>query len=55
VDVFANGRRVGAWPPPAPDTPIVVPEAVLFRGDNRLTLRGPAGEVRLLGLTYAGL
>jgi hypothetical protein len=52
VDVLANGRSVGTW---APERAIVVPAAALFRGDNLLTLRAPAGEVRLRGLSYAGL
>lgn len=52
VDVLANGRPVGTW---APDRAIVVPKEILFRGDNLLTLRSAGGEIRLRGLSYAGL
>jgi hypothetical protein len=56
VDVSVNGQTVGqaGLGPRATDTPLGVPAALLFRGDNELTLAAPEGAaVRLRALTVA--
>jgi hypothetical protein len=50
MDVLVNGTPVGRW---REGSAIVVPAALLFRGDNLLTLQGRPGAARLRALTYA--
>jgi hypothetical protein len=54
--VYANGAPVGdaGAGPEARATRLAIPAAVLFRGDNLVTLvgPGPAARVRLLSLSY---
>jgi hypothetical protein len=50
LDVLVNGRPAGQW---RAGQPVVVPAALLFRGDNLLTLHGRAGVTRLRALSYA--
>ncbi|PYQ54994.1 MAG: hypothetical protein DMF78_03720 [Acidobacteria bacterium] len=48
-DLLVNGTPLGRWREGA----IVVPAALLFRGDNLLALRGRPGAARLGALSYA--
>ena len=49
LDLLVNGTPLGRWREGA----IVVPAALLFRGDNLLALRGRPGAARLGALSYA--
>src|SRR5262249_38412737 len=50
LDLSVNGRPIGEW---RPDRAALVPAALLFRGDNVLTLHGRPGAARLRAVTYA--
>jgi hypothetical protein len=49
LDVLVNARPIGRW---REGTATLVPAAVLFRGDNILTLHGRAGAARLRRVSY---